>query len=57
MSGRGGGRGRDHGRGRGRAARSPSLATPSSSLSDLQEEERQVLFEFVVVLKGDPLGI
>ncbi|KAK1686676.1 hypothetical protein QYE76_047524 [Lolium multiflorum] len=36
-----------------RAARSPSPATPSG----LQEEERQVLFEFIVVLKGDPLGI
>ncbi|KAK1653627.1 hypothetical protein QYE76_071432 [Lolium multiflorum] len=41
----------------GKAARSPSPATPSSSSSDLQEEERQVLFEFVVLLNGDPLGI
>ncbi|KAK1617078.1 hypothetical protein QYE76_022595 [Lolium multiflorum] len=59
MAGRGGGRGRGRGRGRGhgKAARSLSPATPSSSSSDLQEEERQVLFEFVVVLKGDPHGI
>ncbi|KAK1617835.1 hypothetical protein QYE76_023352 [Lolium multiflorum] len=61
MAGRGGGRGRVCGRGRGhgrdRVACSPSPATPLSSLSDLQEEEREVLFEFVVILKGDPLGI
>ncbi|KAK1614567.1 hypothetical protein QYE76_020084 [Lolium multiflorum] len=56
--GRGRGRGRGHGRGhgRGRAARSQSPATPSSSSSDLQEDQ-EVLFEFVVLLKGDPLGI
>ncbi|KAK1607815.1 hypothetical protein QYE76_031488 [Lolium multiflorum] len=61
MTGRGRGRGRSRGRGRGRsrgrAARPPSHATPSSSSSDLQEEEHEVLFKFVVFLKGDPLGI
>ncbi|KAK1662670.1 hypothetical protein QYE76_050829 [Lolium multiflorum] len=58
MAGRGRGRGRGCGRRccRGRAARPSSPATPSSSSSDLQEEEREV-FEFVVVLKSDPLGI
>ncbi|KAK1609015.1 hypothetical protein QYE76_032688 [Lolium multiflorum] len=59
MSGRGGGRARGRGRGRGcgRAARSPSPATPSSSSSHMQEEERPVMFEFFVVLKGDPHAI
>ncbi|KAK1619373.1 hypothetical protein QYE76_024890 [Lolium multiflorum] len=54
--GRGRGRGRSRGRGRDRAARLLSPATSSSSSSYLQEEH-QVLFEFVVVLNGDPLGI
>ncbi|KAK1667227.1 hypothetical protein QYE76_055386 [Lolium multiflorum] len=55
MSGRGRGRDRGHGRGRGRgrAERSLSSATSSSSSSDM-DEEGPVLFEFVVVLKGDP---
>ncbi|KAK1697733.1 hypothetical protein QYE76_014430 [Lolium multiflorum] len=60
MAGRGGGRARDCGRGcgRGRAARSPSPATLLlSSSSDMQDEEGPVLFEFIVVLKGDPHGI
>ncbi|KAK1650393.1 hypothetical protein QYE76_068198 [Lolium multiflorum] len=52
MSGRGGGRPRGRGRGRGRAERSPSPPTPSSSSSEMD-----VLFEFVLVLKGDPRGI
>ncbi|KAK1644731.1 hypothetical protein QYE76_062536 [Lolium multiflorum] len=39
------------------AARSPSPATPSSSSSELQEEEGQVLLEFIVVLKGETHGI
>ncbi|KAK1619119.1 hypothetical protein QYE76_024636 [Lolium multiflorum] len=50
-------RGRGRGRGRGRAAHSSSPATPSFSSPDPQEEERVVLFEFVVVLKSDPLSI
>ncbi|KAK1603685.1 hypothetical protein QYE76_027358 [Lolium multiflorum] len=54
MSGRGQGRGR--GRCRGRGARTPSPATPSSSSSKM-DEEGPVLFEFVLVLKGDPRGI
>ncbi|KAK1605693.1 hypothetical protein QYE76_029366 [Lolium multiflorum] len=60
MSGRGGGRARGRGRGRdrGRATRSPSPATrSSSSSSDMQDKEGPVLFEFIVVLKGDPHGI
>ncbi|KAK1602567.1 hypothetical protein QYE76_008334 [Lolium multiflorum] len=62
MSGRGGGRargrgcGRGHGRGRGRTSRSPSPATPSSSPSEM-DVESGVLFEFVLVLKGDPRDI
>ncbi|KAK1612909.1 hypothetical protein QYE76_036582 [Lolium multiflorum] len=64
MAGRGGGRARGRGRGRGRgrhrgrATRSPSPATPSSSSSsDMQDKEGTVLFEFIVVLKGDSHGI
>ncbi|KAK1677739.1 hypothetical protein QYE76_038587 [Lolium multiflorum] len=62
MSGRGGGRprGRGHGRGRGRgrAERSPSTHTPTpSSSSSEMDVEPDVLFEFVLVLKGDPRGI
>ncbi|KAK1664290.1 hypothetical protein QYE76_052449 [Lolium multiflorum] len=58
MAGRGGGRARVRGRRRGRAARSLSHATPSlSSSSDMQDEEGLVLFEFIVVLKGDPHDI
>ncbi|KAK1612308.1 hypothetical protein QYE76_035981 [Lolium multiflorum] len=58
MSGRGGGRprGRGRGRGRGRAERSPSPPTPSSSSSEM-DVEPNVLFEFVLVLKGDPRDI
>nr|XP_051210882.1 B3 domain-containing protein Os03g0212300-like [Lolium perenne] len=57
MAGRGRGRGRGRGPGCGRAACSLSPATRSSSSSDLLQEEEQVLFEFVIVLKGDPLDI
>ncbi|KAK1614221.1 hypothetical protein QYE76_019738 [Lolium multiflorum] len=60
MAGRGEGRARGRGRGRGRgiATRSSSPATPSSSSSsDMHDEEGPVLFEFIVVLKGDPHGI
>ncbi|KAK1666202.1 hypothetical protein QYE76_054361 [Lolium multiflorum] len=58
MAGRGGGQARGRGRGRDRATRSSSPATPSlSSSSDMQDEEGVVLFEFIVVLKGDPRGI
>ncbi|KAK1682612.1 hypothetical protein QYE76_043460 [Lolium multiflorum] len=62
MSGRGGGRPRGRGRGRGRghghgiAERSPSPPTPSSSSWEM-DVEPDVLFEFVLVLKGDPRGI
>ncbi|KAK1629175.1 hypothetical protein QYE76_003490 [Lolium multiflorum] len=57
MAGRGRGRGRGHGRaGAPRAAWSLSPATSLSTSSYLQEEH-QVLFEFIVVLNGDPLGI
>ncbi|KAK1699002.1 hypothetical protein QYE76_015699 [Lolium multiflorum] len=53
---RGGGRARGCGRGRGRAARSLSPATPLSSSSEM-DVEVGMLFEFVLVLKGDPRGI
>ncbi|KAK1608193.1 hypothetical protein QYE76_023419 [Lolium multiflorum] len=56
MGGRGGGRARGRGRGRGRAARSPSPATPSASSPEM-DVEGPVLFEFLLVLKGDPRGI
>ncbi|KAK1668737.1 hypothetical protein QYE76_056896 [Lolium multiflorum] len=56
MAGRGGGRARGRGRGHGRAARSSSPATLSSSSSEMGVEVG-VLFEFVLVLKGDPRGI
>ncbi|KAK1642821.1 hypothetical protein QYE76_060626 [Lolium multiflorum] len=54
MFGRGRGRGRGSSRGRGASTSSPT--TPSSSSSDM-DDERPVLFEFVLVLKGDPRGI